>query len=508
MRRNDYPTSSEPLTPPATSIMPTSSLNPDAPPFLGSAAGSGERVRLSASPMSLSDGNRSDDGYVLPSFLEAAQRKGKQVASRSPSPPRRHVGFMADARRTVAPPARGSMADARRAGMYQQPPPLLLRSVVVNAEADGPADDGWTTVVHRRGRATAQGAPSRPLHASRPVPLELEGRCFNCLSRDHVAAAWRAASRCFRCNEEGHQAKECWRVRRRRHRSPRAHQAAGAGSAAGAGPAPRTAPFSLGSCRPSAGGSSSLSSGSRDTRSTRSASTGDGGGRPVICATPSPPVEPTDVSSEDLVVIPHSAAMDAEEARLGLALVATIGGNRPSVRTDQVRQYLVEFYGVAVDRFSVHLYSPEDFLVIFSNLACRDRVLHGAIPLSPPFRLLWRPWLRLSRAAPDKMRFKVLLVLRGMPAHAWSLDSAQRVLGSSYAGLEAARKTIDRVNLRRFVVAAWCSHPHMIPSERQLWVPEPKMPHEPGNLFLREHEMMHTVLPGMKYLVSDAGVVR
>ncbi|KAJ1274165.1 hypothetical protein BS78_05G041900 [Paspalum vaginatum] len=180
-----------------------------------------------------------------------------------------------------------------------------------------------------------------------------------------------------------------------------------------------------------------------------------------------------------------------------MALVATIGGNRPPVSVEQVRQYLVSFHGVAIDRFSVHLYSPEDFLVVFSDLACRDRDLHGAPPQSPLFRLIWRPWLRLSMATPDKMRFKVLLVLRGIPAHAWSLDSAQRVLGSSCAGLEAARETIDKVDLKHFVVAAWCAHPHLIPSVKRLWVPEPKKPHEPGNLFLREHEVMHTVFPGM-----------
>ncbi|KAJ1292927.1 hypothetical protein BS78_01G028200 [Paspalum vaginatum] len=185
-----------------------------------------------------------------------------------------------------------------------------------------------------------------------------------------------------------------------------------------------------------------------------------------------------------------------------MALVATIGGNRPPVSVEQVRQYLVSFHGVAIDRFSVHLYSPEDFLVVFSDLGCRDRVLHGAPPRSPPFRLTWRPWLRLSMATPDKMRFKVLLVLRGIPTHAWSLDSAQRVLGSSCAGLEATRETIDKVDLKRFVVAAWCAHPHLIPSVKRLWVPEPKKPHEPGNLFLREHEVMHTVFPGMTYAVS------
>ncbi|KAJ1266061.1 hypothetical protein BS78_08G122100, partial [Paspalum vaginatum] len=134
-----------PSSPPPATPATASTLNANATPFFGSAAGPSERVRLSVSPFSLSDEDLSDDGCISPSFLEAAHCKGKQVAAQSLSPP----------------PA-------------AQP--------------------------------------------SRPVPPELEGRCFNCLSGDHVAAACRALSRCFRCNDEGHQAKECWRHRRRRHR--------------------------------------------------------------------------------------------------------------------------------------------------------------------------------------------------------------------------------------------------------------------------------------------------
>ncbi|KAJ1263257.1 hypothetical protein BS78_09G169600 [Paspalum vaginatum] len=130
---------------------------------------------------------------------------GKQVSAPSPSP-------LPHFRAASSCPRLGEfLADARRSGAP------ALRSTVV-ASVGNSLEDGWTTVVHRRDRATAHRLAPRATRPSRPVPPELEGRCFNYLPWDHVAAACQAASRCFRCKEEGHQAKDCWRHRRRRGR--------------------------------------------------------------------------------------------------------------------------------------------------------------------------------------------------------------------------------------------------------------------------------------------------
>ena len=223
-----------------------STLNPLAPAFSPTGPSPSwwpDRLQFSGSALSFSDDEMSDDGYVSPSFLDV---KGKGKArdlppSRTGGPSR--GGFMADARRTGAAGARcAGLAAAGRdrsgggASDEDHAPspgrrssavlPGRLRSVV-GAQDLGPLEEeaaGWTTVVHRRRhrsrvRPAARQDVRRPGRASRPVPQELEGRCFNCLSWDHMAAACRESSRCFRCNEEGHQARECWRVRRRRRRT-------------------------------------------------------------------------------------------------------------------------------------------------------------------------------------------------------------------------------------------------------------------------------------------------
>jgi hypothetical protein len=48
----------------------------------------------------------------------------------------------------------------------------------------------------------------------RPVPEDLAGRCFNCLSQDHFVFQCTQKTRCFRCREQGHRSFECSLLKR------------------------------------------------------------------------------------------------------------------------------------------------------------------------------------------------------------------------------------------------------------------------------------------------------
>ena len=63
-------------------------------------------------------------------------------------------------------------------------------------------------------------------------------------------------------------------------------------------------------------------------------------------------------------------------------------------------------------------------MVVLEDMADLELVLRGPQPPSPPFRLIWKHWLRLSMAQPKIFFFRVLLVPRGIPAHTWSVDTA------------------------------------------------------------------------------------
>jgi len=68
-----------------------------------------------------------------------------------------------------------------------------------------PDADGWFSVVSRRKRKELRCLARHP----RRVPAILRGRCFNCFSARHRAAACRSGTRCFRCRSTGHRCSDC-----------------------------------------------------------------------------------------------------------------------------------------------------------------------------------------------------------------------------------------------------------------------------------------------------------
>lgn len=74
------------------------------------------------------------------------------------------------------------------------------------------------------------------------------------------------------------------------------------------------------------------------------------------------------------------------------------------------------------------------------------------------------------------------------------------LLGSSYAEVQLAGADVagvDEDDDWEYFVAAWCVDPGLIPDEKIVVIPEPK---EPGILFLREEEIIHSSLPTLRYL--------
>jgi len=65
--------------------------------------------------------------------------------------------------------------------------------------------DGWVKV---RSKKTRQRS-AKLLRASKAVPVDLIGRCFNCFADDHFAVSCRREPRCFRCKALGHRSYTC-----------------------------------------------------------------------------------------------------------------------------------------------------------------------------------------------------------------------------------------------------------------------------------------------------------
>ena len=80
------------------------------------------------------------------------------------------------------------------------------------------------------------------------------------------------------------------------------------------------------------------------------------------------------------LVVPRSAEIQAAEDALSLALVAMIGGTKPSVTPAMVREHLGSRFLIDDADMSVLRHAPEDFIVRFSRREDLERVLHTPSP--------------------------------------------------------------------------------------------------------------------------------
>ncbi|KAK1663152.1 hypothetical protein QYE76_051311 [Lolium multiflorum] len=173
-----------------------------------------------------------------------------------------------------------------------------------------------------------------------------------------------------------------------------------------------------------------------------------------------------------LCVVRRSESMNNLEQRLRFAMVAYIGGNRPSVSCEQVSVALAAV-GVPASAASVHLFAPEDFLVVFSSAEHRNRV--AALPelVIEGAPLFFRQWNRQSQATQVSLGTKIMLAVEGLPPHAWETETVEDLLGKACAVVEIAPETRTRADMSLFKLSAWTSDLDSVPVARTLVVPEP-----------------------------------
>lgn len=144
---------------------------------------------------------------------------------------------------------------------------------------------------------------------------------------------------------------------------------------------------------------------------------------------------------------------------------------------------------------------PPDFLVVFSTPDVAQRVLQTVLPPDAPFLLVWKQWCRQLTARSEPLRFRVLVELKGIPTHARNICTAQTILGSVGSDLVEAPASLVGNDRRVLFVASWCVHPNLVPAVKLVFITDPLRPFEPGNLFLRPHEIIHSKHDGLWYKV-------
>jgi hypothetical protein len=206
----------------------------------------------------------------------------------------------------------------------------------------------------------------------------------------------------------------------------------------------------------------------------------------------------------EMHVLPRTAAIDAVEAGLAAALVTMVGGSRLAVSPAQVYSYLNYFFNITAHEVQVHHAHPYDLLLIFTREEMASRVLHAIMPEGTEFSLFFCLWRRQSGALRTPLRFKVLLVLENLPAHVWSVECAQVIIGSSCLCFEPGLQSVSMTDMTCFYLVIWTIHLDLIPvrsivlflsrSGHRRWEPPP--PTLP-----RTKELIHSKRDTLQYRI-------
>jgi hypothetical protein len=210
------------------------------------------------------------------------------------------------------------------------------------------------------------------------------------------------ASRCLHCRREGHQVCACKCPRSSdstdlppRHKKPPPVVVLNptAGKVGLAASAPRCmVAKAAGPTHPR--GRMSVGSATPPGASARSTPEGSPSRHMLPSPPPPPPQEPRGDPRRrprfELRIIPRPVVINAAEEVLSSALVATVGGTRPSLSPGQVSHHLQQFYSVDAQSVVVRRYRSGDFLLTFLDRAVADRVLHAHPPEGTGVRLIFR----------------------------------------------------------------------------------------------------------------------
>jgi hypothetical protein len=98
-----------------------------------------------------------------------------------------------------------------------------------------------------------------------------------------------------------------------------------------------------------------------------------------------------------LCILERTVEMDRAEADLWCALFTIVGGARPLITVEQVRQAVALSFNIGLDSLEVAVAEPEDFIVFLPDIVTTDMVFNGGGPFhAPGFSLFFRRWTRMA----------------------------------------------------------------------------------------------------------------
>ncbi|CAO2163824.1 unnamed protein product [Urochloa humidicola] len=473
------PAATHPTAPakPSTQAPATHTIVRSTPP-----AGRSKVQRWSdSSPASASSGGSAAAVSGRPSYRDVVATSVNSAApSRPPSPA------------VAKPPPRIILRPSARI----PPPPRRTKDA-----------EGWEQVESRYKRKERAAGLRRP---RRPVPVDLRGRCFNCFSGEHRAAQCKSQTRCFRCRTLGHRSLVCprraapapegdrgsvvlpKRVKVWRRITPAMEPMPTDSPQATATPAESPA-LGVASDVPRADESGALppdsERGGRRRRRPRYrrcrapqgevdavADTVSGNGRDT---SPAPPARDDGVSPArgPPCVIDWSTHLARAEADLRRAVFVTVVGDISGLTTMDLKEVVASAFVLNPDSLEFRRSSQDHTYIMFvEDDATIVRITNaGPTPGSGGLQLHCRRWSRQAFAEGAPLPLLVDVELRGIPAHAWEMSTAESML-SPYGWPHLLQPgTRNRDDYSVFRVSAWCFNPREIPRVRDLHIVEPSI---------------------------------
>jgi len=171
-------------------------------------------------------------------------------------------------------------------------------------------------------------------------------------------------------------------------------------------------------------------------------------------------------------IINRSNSISRREDELSRALVVSAFGNCLDSSAESIRATIAGRFEIEGDRLVLHHFGPSSFLLFLPDEEMATRVYNGGQPIiAASHRLHVRRWSRFLQSTASSLQSLVEVELRGIPAHAWEVGTAEQLL-NRYCGIggvhpdSAWRRDVFRV-------AAWSSSPDHIPAGIDLEIVEP-----------------------------------
>lgn len=127
-------------------------------------------------------------------------------------------------------------------------------------------------------------------------------------------------------------------------------------------------------------------------------------------------------------ILDHTVSMAQREEELSCALVVTVFGNSLDNSPESIKTTIVQCFGLD-EEFDFLCFGAASFLMILSNGDIATRVYNGGRPIiTQAHRLHIMRWSRFLHSTVAALPVPVEVELRGIPTHAWDVETAKQLL--------------------------------------------------------------------------------